>query len=91
MRVPAVCRRSSPLRAVSMAIVLLAACTQPPPKPTEPPVNLAGFPPAFKEGYLDGCHSAKRGGTSKPDPKRYAEDTQYAAGWRDGADMCRKK
>jgi hypothetical protein len=73
----------------ALALALLSACSEPAPKPAEAPVNLAGFPPAFKEGYMEGCDSARRGGTPRRDAKRYAEDPQYAAGWRDGLDMCK--
>jgi len=56
-----------------------------------PAVNLAGFPPAFRDGYAAGCDSAKRGDAARRDEHRIAQDRQYAAGWRDGFDMCKKK
>jgi hypothetical protein len=52
-----------------------------------PPVNLAGFPLAFKEGYSAGCYSA-RADKVKRDAKRFSADRQYASGWRDGFDAC---
>jgi hypothetical protein len=76
---------------LAFAVPLVPACSETPPKPADPPVNLAGFPAAFKEGYVEGCESARRGGTPRRDAKRYAEDPQYAAGWRDGMDMCKQK
>jgi len=54
-----------------------------------PRINLAGFPPEFKQGYADGCDSA--GGRMKRDPARYSADPQYAQGWRDGNDMCKSR
>jgi hypothetical protein len=54
-------------------------------------VNLNGFPPAFQDGYADGCQSAKTGAALKRDAARYANDRQYAMGWRDGFDICRKR
>jgi len=68
-------------------VVLGAACA--PAEPPPPAVNLTGFPPAFRDGYAAGCDSARRG-TTRRDEKRYAQDRQYAAGWRDGLDVCGK-
>jgi hypothetical protein len=95
-RVVVVSPRLSPLAhwvccSFALALVLVAACSETPSKPADPPVNLAGFPAAFKQGYVEGCDSARRGGAPRRDAKRYAEDPQYAAGWRDGLDMCKKK
>jgi len=76
---------------VAAAVVLigLVACASP--KPAPPEVNLSGFPPAFRDGYIDGCQSAKNGAAVKRDAARYANDHQYALGWRDGFDICRKR
>jgi len=74
-----------------LAIALLAAacaCGTPPKK--DPNVNLAGYPPEFRSGYLDGCDSARRKSTRK-DEKRFKSDAQYAAGWRDGFDICTRQ
>jgi hypothetical protein len=66
---------------------LLVGCTSASrPQPT-PPVNLAGFPPAFREGYAAGCDSA-RARTTRRDEQRFKADRQYANGWRDGLDAC---
>jgi hypothetical protein len=48
------------------------------------PVNLAGFPAGYKEGYNDACASVK-------DYKRYKADQQYKQGWQDGSFTCKKK
>ena len=49
-------------------------------------VNLNGYPPAFKDGYADGCASA--GGGRVRNDARFKSDSQYAQGWRDGLDIC---
>lgn len=67
------------------ALGILAACaSQPGPGPVN--VNLNGFPPAFKEGYADGCSSAM--GSYARNDKRFRSDPQYGQGWRDGLDIC---
>ncbi len=79
-----------PVRHALTALLLLvvtASCA--PPKPVAAPVNLSGFPPAFRDGYGDGCASA--GGRLHQDAKRYESDRQYASGWRDGLDACRRR
>jgi hypothetical protein len=70
------------------ALVLACACSAPQKK--DPNVNLAGYPPEFRSGYLEGCDSARRKVTKK-DEKRFKTDAQYAAGWRDGYDICGKQ
>ena len=72
-----------------LAAALLGACAAP--KPPPPNVNLTGFPPAFRDGYADGCRSAKPGAARRRDESRFAQDAQYASGWRDGYDICRKR
>ena len=54
-------------------------------------VNLAGYPPAFRAGYLDGCESIKRTSGQTRDEERFKHDSQYASGWRDGYDICGKR
>jgi hypothetical protein len=75
------------IAALILAAALLGGCASPPPPPK---VNLAGFPPAFRDGYADGCQSAKPGAPRHQDEGRFAQDKQYAMGWRDGYDICRK-
>ncbi len=75
--------------ALILAAALLGACATS--KPPPPNVNLTGFPPAFRDGYADGCRSAKPGAARHRDESRFAQDTQYATGWRDGYDICRKR
>ncbi len=56
-----------------------------------PAYNLAGYPPAAREGYVDGCESAKRSEYARKDPKRMADDPQYAMGWNDGWSICSRR
>ncbi|HET9576303.1 MAG TPA: hypothetical protein VFP44_00655 [Usitatibacter sp.] len=55
-----------------------------------PAYNLAGYPPAVKDGYIDGCESAKRTRFARRDAKRMGDDPQYAMGWNDGFALCKK-
>jgi len=75
--------------ALSAALSLLSAgcTTHTAPSKT---INLSGFPPAFRDGYADGCSSAKPLTLKRRDEARFAKDPQYASGWRDGYDVCRR-
>ncbi|HET7731528.1 MAG TPA: hypothetical protein VFK48_16005 [Usitatibacter sp.] len=57
-------------------------------KASRPTYNLAGYPPAVREGYIDGCESAKRSAYARKDAKRFASDPQYEMGWNDGYGIC---
>ena len=57
----------------------------------KPTYNLAGYPPAVREGYIDGCESAKHSSYARKDAKRFASDPQYEMGWNDGFGICGKK
>jgi hypothetical protein len=59
------------------------------PNPPAPAVNLAGYPPAFRAGYADGCASVD--GAKKRDETRFKSDATYAQGWQDGNDICRRR
>lgn len=78
-----------------MALAVAAGCAGPSVRETStarsPGVNLSGFPPAFRDGYADGCNSAKMLLGSKKDEPRFKSDAQYAQGWRDGYDICKKR
>jgi hypothetical protein len=72
--------------------LFLCACAPAPTKPAAappPPVNLSGYSTAFKEGFKDGCDSAR--GSARRDEKRFAADMQYAQGWQDGKAICGKR
>jgi hypothetical protein len=73
-----------------MAVALVAGCAgRPAPTPAAPGVNLAGYSPAFRAGYADGCGSVDA--ARKRDETRFKADTDYAQGWRDGYDICRRR
>lgn len=79
---------NSPGKKISIlaALLLCAGCAAMPGQKTAhkaPPVNLAGFPPAYKEGYTAACDGSKNA-------KRYKADKQYQQGWRDGEFACKK-
>lgn len=59
------------------------------PTPSAPGINLSGYPPGFRAGYADGCISVE--GARKRDEARFKNDTDYAQGWRDGTDICKRK
>lgn len=61
------------------------------PASTRPTYNLSGYPAATREGYIDGCETAKKTKYAFKDHKRYASDGQYQMGWNDGYDICRIK
>jgi hypothetical protein len=58
-------------------------------EPPPPPVNLSGFPLAYRQGYADGCASAT--GPERKDAERFRNDGNYRTGWQDGVALCRKK
>ena len=60
-------------------------------KAARPTYNLTGYPPAVREGYIDGCESAKRSAYARKDGARMANDPQYSMGWNDGFSICQKK
>ncbi len=83
------------LLSASAAILLVGCSVTPQPRVEKeiesPQVNLAGYPPPFREGYLDGCNSARQKTSTIKDEERYKNDSMYAAGWRDGFDICSGK
>lgn len=56
-----------------------------------PAYNLTGYPPAARDGYIDGCESAKRSPHGRKDGARMSNDPQYAMGWNDGFSICQKR
>ncbi|PZP64503.1 MAG: hypothetical protein DI596_01800 [Azospira oryzae] len=73
---------------MSMATAAAGCATT---QPSAPNVNLSGYPPAFKEGYADGCHSARALFGTRKNEARFKNDSLYAQGWRDGYDICRQR
>lgn len=60
-------------------------------KPPQARYNLAGYPPAFRDGFEAGCEAAKRNVMAPADTSRHASDPQYKAGWKDGQSICKPK
>ena len=84
--------------ACAVLVALLGACAtvQPPdgaglsgsaPRP-KPNVNLSGYPPAFKDGFSDGCESLR--GNYRRDA-RFGKDNDYTLGWQDGYSICARQ
>lgn len=86
-------RRRGRLMALALPCLagLLAACATDLVNPQIPPPG----PPAFEEGYVDGCYSgftdAGRDGyqqSYRKDTVRYARETDYKQGWGQGYAAC---
>ena len=73
-----------------MVLSIAAGCASQS-QPPAPSVNLSGYPPEFKQGYADGCASAKPDAARRRDETRFKADANYAQGWRDGYDICRNR
>lgn len=71
-----------------LGVIFVAGCATRTAAP-QANVNLSGFPPAFREGYADGCASAH--GAIARDDSRFITDPHYATGWRDGRSICRQR
>lgn len=56
------------------------------PTPTPGRINQAGYSPAFKQGYADGCESVQA--SRRRDERRYRSDADYMMGWNDGYSAC---
>jgi len=92
--------------AVLMAMLLGSCAVAPSPQPSPetpaqagarrakappPGYNLSGYPPAVREGYVDGCESARRSAHAGKDEARFSADPQYRMGWNDGYAICARK
>ena len=56
-----------------------------------PAYNLTGYPPAVRDGYIDGCETARKSDYGRKDEKRFAADPRYKMGWNDGFSICSRK
>ena len=81
------------LRTITLAalvtILALAACAS-----VRETMIERGFPPAYADGYADGCSSGNEaaGGLfyeTRKDMTRYGADRQYTQGWDKGFQRCR--
>ena len=69
-------------------VILLAGCQS-----TRDQLLAEGYPPAFADGYQDGCGSGRQaagaiGGQFKKDAPRDIRDKLYSQGWADGFRQC---
>jgi hypothetical protein len=74
---------------VMLALAVVAGCASQPAPAPQPKVNLSGYPPAFRDGYADGCASVNS--ARKRDEARFKSDANYATGWRDGYSICKPR
>ena len=73
-----------------LILIAAAGCaTQVQPPAPAPAINLSGYPPEFRQGYADGCASVNA--ARQRDEARFKSDANYALGWRDGYDICRRR
>ena len=97
-------RRATSLAAAVIAVALASCATTPPSAPVPspaapaapplatpppPPVNLQGFPLAYRQGFGDGCSTAR--GTERKDATRFGSDGSYRVGWQDGVAQCKAR
>jgi hypothetical protein len=89
----------------ALALVAAACATTPAVPPVETPAqaqerrakaprpqyNLSGYPPSARDGYIDGCETAKKSPYAHKDEKRFAADAQYRMGWSDGLSICSRR
>lgn len=68
--------------------MMLAGCAAPASQ-TAGEINLSGYSVPFKQGYADGCNTA-RGPGARKDEARYRRDADYMMGWNDGYGICGK-
>jgi len=98
-------RRPVPLLVALLAAGCAAVPPAPPPERPETPAqaterrsraarpayNLTGYPPAVRDGYIDGCETARNTPYARRDAKRMSADAQYSMGWNDGYSICKAK
>ena len=81
------------LRAVQIAVLVLAGCTTDPNAPFQSSVTRVRMG-SYGMGYEDGCNSRLSigsvvyGGAFRRDPFLYAHDALYAEGWNEGLQSC---
>lgn len=69
-------------------VVLIAGCQS-----THDQLLAEGYPPAFADGFQDGCGSGRQAagsisGSFHKDVPRYLREPVYAQGWSDGFRQC---
>lgn len=73
---------------IALCSSLLAGC-----ETTHDQLIARGYPPAFADGFADGCSSGRQAagvisGEFRKDVPRYLSDARYAEGWSDGFRQC---
>ncbi len=71
------------------ALALMAACASQSVQAPQSKINLSGYPPAFRDGFADGCASVDA--ARRRDDARFKSDANYATGWRDGYSICKPR
>lgn len=78
------------IRSLLILVLFIAGCaTRSSPTSPPPQVNLSGYSETFKQGYADGCTSART--SHRRDDQRYRRDSDYMMGWNDGHSICAKR
>lgn len=71
----------------ALSLVLLVGCQS-----THDQMMKQGYPPAFADGYQDGCTSGRHAvgalGDFVKNVPRYLKEKQYSTGWDDGFNQC---
>jgi hypothetical protein len=60
-------------------------------KAPRPAYNLSGYPAAARDGYIDGCETARKSSYGRKDAGRFSSDAQYRMGWNDGFSICSRR
>ncbi|MGC4008642.1 MAG: hypothetical protein QM805_06405 [Pseudomonas sp.] len=73
---------------VLLCAVLLGGC-----ETTHETLLAQGYPPAYADGYDDGCGSGRQAagaitGEFRKNVPRYLDEPKYALGWNDGFQQC---
>lgn len=69
-----------------LAVSAAGCAAQPSSSRPSSSVNLSGYSAAFRQGYNDGCDSARS--TLRRNERRYQEGGDYRMGWNDGHSVC---
>jgi len=72
-----------------LALISAAGCATQSHQAPSAQVNLSGYSAAFRQGYNDGCDSARA--SLRRDEKRYLGAADYKAGWNDGFSVCQSR
>lgn len=75
------------------ALVLLCAALLVGCETTHEALIAQGYPPAYADGYDDGCGSGRQAagaisGEFRKNVPRYLDEAKYALGWNDGFQQC---